>query len=125
MKPPVKNDRIDRILASDDELIPSSGFLSSVMDRVQEEAAVPAPIPFPWKRFVSGILLVLGVFGWGAFEAFRSLLSAARSFALPQLQVPAAAGHASASAGWVVLALVVSLLSWLLARRIAGTSGLL
>ena len=51
---PTKTDRaamdstaIDRILAAEEELIPSSGFASSVMERVQEEAALPPPIPFP------------------------------------------------------------------------------
>ena len=46
---------IERILATEEELIPSSGFLASVMERVHEEARTPAPIPFPWKRAVPGI----------------------------------------------------------------------
>ena len=125
MNPLNKNDRIDRILASDDELIPSSGFLSAVMESVHKEAATPPPIPFPWRRFVPCIVLALGVFGWSAFEAFRYLRSAARQVSLSQLQFSPAAGHQLASAGWIALALVVSLLCWLLARRIAGTSGLL
>ena len=31
----------------EEELIPSSGFLASVMECVEEEAAAPPPIPFP------------------------------------------------------------------------------
>ena len=123
--------RIDRILASDEPLIPSSGFLGSVMERVREEAATPPPIPFPWKRAVPGILLIAGVFGWAAFELIRLGLPAAgslaaagsASFAMPHFS--AAAAQPFEPAGWVALALGTSLLSWLLARRLAGRSGLL
>ena len=51
------NERMDEILGTERELVPSSGFLASVMDRVREEAATPPPIPFPWKRAVPGIVL--------------------------------------------------------------------
>ena len=54
----MKTERLDRILAAEEELVPSSGFLSSVMECVQEEAATPAPIPFPWKRVVLGVGIV-------------------------------------------------------------------
>lgn len=114
---------IDRILATDDELIPSSGFLASVMDRVKEEARTPAPIPFPWKRAVPGIALAAGVFGWGAFEFIRHAPSAAQSipFTAPHVSIPV--GRPLEQAGWVALALVISLVSWLLSRRLAGQSG--
>ena len=49
------NDELDRILASDDALEPSSGFSSSVMEAVRREAAAPASPPFPWARFGIGI----------------------------------------------------------------------
>ena len=123
--------RIDRILASDEPLIPSSGFLGSVMERVREEAAAPPPIPFPWKRAVPGILLIAGIFGWATFELIRHGLPAAGSLAavgsasitMPHLSV--AATQPFEPAGWVALALGTSLLSWLLARSLAGRSGLL
>ncbi|MDR3774049.1 MAG: hypothetical protein P4L26_11910, partial [Terracidiphilus sp.] len=41
--------RVDRILSSEEAFVPSSGFLAAVMDRVEQEAAAPPPIPFPWK----------------------------------------------------------------------------
>jgi hypothetical protein len=115
---------IDRILATDEELIPSSGFLASVMERVQEEARMPAPIPFPWKRAVPGIVLAAGVFSWGAVEFVRLAIPAAKgmAFSLPHFS---AAGRPLEQAGWVALALGVSLLSWMLSRRITGQSGLL
>jgi hypothetical protein len=115
---------IDNILASDEELIPSSGFLASVMERVQEEANATAPIPFPWKRAIPGILLAGGVFGWGAYEFARHSVLSVGSIAFTAPQIPAALERPLEQAGWVAMALVVSLVSWLLSRRLAGQSGL-
>jgi hypothetical protein len=121
---------IDLILAAEEELMPSSGFLASVMERVQQEAAAPSPIPFPWKRAIPGILLAAGVFGWGIFELIHFGWPAPGSSTLNSLTLasphlsPAVAASAE-SAGWVALALGASLLSWLLSRRLAGRGGLL
>lgn len=42
------NDELDRILTSnDDDILPSSGLVASVMEAVRSEAATPSPIPFP------------------------------------------------------------------------------
>lgn len=122
--------RIEHILATEEELIPSSGFLASVMERVQEEAAAPEPIPFPWARAVPGILLLAGVFGWCGFELVHLGLPALGSPTLSSLTYiarhlsPAVAGSIE-SAGLVVVALSASLFSWLLSRRLAGRGGLL
>ncbi|MGA2170704.1 MAG: hypothetical protein ABSG62_21145 [Terracidiphilus sp.] len=117
--------KIDEILATEEELVPSSGFLAAVMESVREEAEMPAPIPFPWKQAVPGFLLAAGVFGWGAVELVRLGVPAMKgvSFAAPHL--PAAMVQPMEQVGWVALALGASLLSWLLSRRLAGRSGLL
>ncbi|HVU46307.1 MAG TPA: hypothetical protein VHD85_09290 [Terracidiphilus sp.] len=115
---------IDRILASDEALAPSSGFLAAVMARVQEEAATPAPIPFPWKRAIPGIVLAACVLGWGAYECLRHVLQNAQQFSFALPHVPAAAESALVPAGWVVLALAASLLSWIYASRMARGTGL-
>jgi hypothetical protein len=121
---------IDHILAAEEELIPSSGFLASVMERVQMEAAVPPPTPFPWARVLPGILLTAGVLAWAGFEAVHLGLPAlgrpaVDSFILaPPHLSPVFAGSVE-SAGWVALALGVSLASWLFSRRLAGRGGLL
>lgn len=117
--------RIDQILATEGELIPSSGFMASVMERVEEEAAAPAPIPFPWKRAIPGIVFATGVFGWGAVEMVRVGFPAVHTLPLPPPHLSAGSMHSVESAGWVAMALGVSLLSWLLSRRLAGRGGLL
>ncbi len=117
--------RLDRILAQEEQLVPSSGFLASVMERVQEEAAIPAPIPFPWKRAFPGMVFAGGVLGWCGFELARMGMLTARA-------IPVSAPHVSAAligpleqTGWVAMALAVSLASWVLSRRLAGRSGLI
>ncbi|MEM7582594.1 MAG: hypothetical protein AAF560_04380 [Acidobacteriota bacterium] len=56
-----KIDELDRILTSEEELQPMTGFSVRVMRAVREEAATPAPIPFPWERFLPGVLLNAGL----------------------------------------------------------------
>jgi hypothetical protein len=57
------SDPLDRLLATHfapgEELPSSSGFASSVMDALQAEASAPAPIQFPWRRVVPGIIAIV------------------------------------------------------------------
>jgi hypothetical protein len=118
---------IDQILAGEEELMPSSGFLASVMERVRQEAALPPPVPFPWELAVPGILIAGGVLGWVGYELVRSGLPLMSAFTVtlgPQ-RLPAVTVLALEQAGWVALALGSSLASWLLSRRLAGASGIL
>ena len=43
----MRDDEIDRILSSEEGIVPSSGFTVSVMEEVMREASTPPPIPFP------------------------------------------------------------------------------
>jgi len=49
-------DDLERLLSSDDALVPSSGFASSVMEAVQRAADEPPPLRFPWWRFIVGVV---------------------------------------------------------------------
>jgi hypothetical protein len=115
----MENTNLDRILGSEEELAPSSGFLASVMERVREEAAAPPPIPFPWKRAVPGMVLAVGVLGWSGVELLRRGLPALQQVAMLRPQVIVTLTQPMEQAGWVALALGISLLSLLLARRVA------
>jgi hypothetical protein len=116
---------LDAMLALEEEITPSSGFLSAVMERVQEEASAPPPIPFPWKRAVPGIALVAGVFGWLGMELVRAGVPAIGQSLPSTVQIPPGLIQPMEQAGWVGLALAVSLASWLLGRRLAGRAELL
>ena len=111
---------IDRILATEETLLPSSGFLASVMERVREEAAAPAPIPFPWKRALPGMVVAAGILGAGAFEFVRHALPPAGELTLAVPQISVVALRPLEQVGWVVLALGASLFSWMLSKRLAG-----
>jgi hypothetical protein len=124
-----KTSNLDRILDAERELAPSSGFVSAVMERVREEAAAPKPIPFPWKRVMPGAVVALGGVAWIGVELVRQGMRAG----VPDLHVLSVLpSHVSLhmsgtieDAAWVAAALGVSLLSWLLARRMIGSRGML
>jgi hypothetical protein len=116
---------MNAMLASEAEIVPSSGFLSAVMERVKEEASAPAPIPFPWKRALPGLALVAGVFGWMGVELVRAGATAMTQSSGAMVQIPPGLVQPMEQAGWVGLGLAVSLASWLLTRRLAGRSELL
>jgi hypothetical protein len=117
--------RLDEILATEEALLPSSGFLAAVMENVEREARAMPPIPFPWKRAIPGIVLAVVVFGWSAVELVRLVVAAMKQGSLAAPHVPPGLVQPMEQVGWVALALGLSLGSWLLARRFAGQSGLL
>jgi hypothetical protein len=112
--------KLDAILAHEEAIVPSSGFLARVMDKVEEEAVAPPPIPFPWKRAIPGFVLAGGVLGWGAVETVQYAMQQTGGLALPKIQVAASLSEPMQQAGWVVAALAAAAASWLLARRLAG-----
>jgi len=115
-------DAIDPILATDEEIVASSGFVAAAMERVRQEAATPAPIPFPWKRAVPGIVLAAGVFGWGAWEAIRSVVPAMQEMTLNAPVLTPAGGRDLWDAGWVALAVGAALFCWMLSVRMVRQS---
>jgi len=116
---------MEAILSGEEEIVPSSGFLASVMDRVHQEAALPAPISFPWKRAVALILPVAGVCAWGVVELFRAGLPAMKLLPVTQLHLSANMMRPIEVAGWLALALGISLVSVIFSRQLAGRGGLL
>lgn len=120
-----KQDALDAILHGEEALVPSSGFLASVMERVQEEAAAPAPIPFPWHRVLPGIILAALSFGWILVLVLRHLPQIVASLSAPEAPFSMTLTKPMQDVAWILLALGISLASWLFSRRIAGRSGLL
>jgi hypothetical protein len=102
---------LDRILVSEEPLVPSSGFAASVVERARDAASAPPPLPFPWRRFVLGLLVTValsGVCGWSlarlhGIEAMRTAVGGAlAAFADPRLARPLA-GAAAAIVGTYLL----------------------
>jgi hypothetical protein len=57
----MNDEDLDQLLMEREEIVPSSGFLASVMEAVHQEAAAPAPIPFPWKWAVPGFVVTVAM----------------------------------------------------------------
>lgn len=117
----MKDDDIDRILSKEQEIIPSSGFLGSVMDALQREATAP-PIPFPWKRALPG-LTAAGLALVSVLVATISLfIRGTVTQPLPSELLSSFAliigAWKTVGASWIVLALVLSLASVKLSRRL-------
>ena len=55
-KMPLPDAAVDAALRAEDGILPSSGFADGVMAAVRREATAPAPLPFPWKRALPGMI---------------------------------------------------------------------
>jgi len=120
----MKDEELDRILSKQTDMAPSSGFVHSVMDVVRTEAAVPPPIPFPWRWALPGIAAFGAAIVWLIILAFRlpatgaansSFWSDAATHVAPWWNALEMAG-----AGWILLAVLLTLLSVQLSMRLAG-----
>jgi hypothetical protein len=110
---------IDRILSqsTSDEILPSLGFTATVMEGVRREAGAPPAISFPWKRALPG--LAAGIFT--VVLLMIQLIMLATSAPEPKVS-----GHTiveqlgeltvRSGAGWILLALMLSLISVKMAR---------
>ena len=121
---------LDRVLRKREEIVPSSGFVASVMEAVQQEAAAPAPIPFPWKWALPGLIvsvaLALGLIGWWVYMGARvsySVRSVAAAIPVERLSTllphPQIAASMMVALEWSVLALLVSFAAAWFSMRIA------
>jgi len=120
----MRDDDLDRILSKEQEIIPSSGFVSSVMDAIQREEGAPPVIPFPWKRALPG--LAAAGLAMAAIFAAGVMLFAERS---ETQQAPATLSSAFAlvfevwktvGASWIALALALSFASVKVSMRFAS-----
>ncbi|MBV9267073.1 MAG: hypothetical protein JO061_12965 [Acidobacteriaceae bacterium] len=98
-------DEIDRILSSEENIVPSSGFTESVLRAAQERAAAPQPIPFPWKRALAGIAAWVTI-----------LCTFLAQLARPAAQAPSA--WVNNAIVWPLLASLVSLAGLLWTKRL-------
>jgi hypothetical protein len=103
---------LDRILSGEADLVPSSGFVSAVMDAARSEASAPPPIPFPWKRALPGIAAWALALAFLIVAAFRQ---ASESAAAPSTMHKVLSSLTTAlraaqafGAGWIVAALLLS-----------------
>jgi hypothetical protein len=120
----MKDTEMDRILSKQDEIVPSSGFTALVMEAVRREAEAPAPIPFPWKRALPGLLLVgaaivlVGIVGVAAVVQLSHGSAVAQVPTIPPLSLSASSKGGPAI--WTALALLMAFISVKISMRLAG-----
>jgi hypothetical protein len=114
-------DEIDRILSEEQAILPSSEFAASVMAAVLREASASAPLAFPWRRVLPGLVasgLALALLVQQVFV--QPGISAARFYPawLPTFVHIMEAGERF-GVQWVTLALFLAFASMWLSARLA------
>jgi hypothetical protein len=118
----MKPDEIDRILGSEEPIVPSSGFTASVMETIRSNAVAPEPISFPWRRAIPGVAA-------GAIAVAVLLIVAAIALMHPQAQVGSSSDSAALGAvvryfadpadAWLGFGALLSLAALLFGFRVA------
>jgi hypothetical protein len=118
----MKQEDIDRILSGKQEIVPSSGFLDSVMDAVRREAVAPPPIAFPWRRAAPGLAVAFLAIVWVLVATIVLFTHASAGQSLPFAFVIILQAAKTVRAGWIAMALVTSFASVKLSNRLAVRS---
>ncbi len=119
----MRDDELDRIFFDEAGIEPSPGFAARVMDTIRHEATAPPPIPFPWKCFLPGltawilILVVVVIRGFAPVAASPATLTRWLPI-LTRLLSGMLQASKTVGAGWIVLALLLSLASAMLSLRL-------
>ena len=125
----MNQDELDRILSEHVSehtgIVPSSGFVSGVMDAVRREASTPPPIPFPWIRALPALAAAAFVLGTMIVVLLRS--SSAGVTPTPSIASRVAAAIAAVvetatmyGVGWILLAIALTVVSISLSMRLAA-----
>jgi hypothetical protein len=114
------NNAFNSKIPVEEEIMPSSGFVASVMDAVRQEAAAPQPIAFPWRRALPGLTAV----GAASVMFFVAVVRMLKMPMKPsRINVAAVESWLhllpQTNAGWVGFALLLTLLALLFSLRLA------
>jgi hypothetical protein len=128
----MSDDELDRMLSAEQGIVPSANFARNVMAKLRQEAAAPAPIPFPWKRALPGLVLcVLSLAAMCVAAFLRTAPQRLHNTPDPSIWATMWTGLSSnligllraanvGGLGWIVLALVLTLASVTLSLRLIG-----
>ena len=120
----MRDEELDRVLSAEGGIVPSSGFTAAVMEAVRREAATPPPLPFPWKRALPGLLICVALLVLAGISRMPAGIPALPDAGgLVSLATAALTSAARLGAGWVALALLLTVGSVALSRRLTGWRG--
>ncbi len=119
----------DRALGTgSDSILPSSGFAEAVMTAVHREATAPAPLAFPWKRALPGLIVAAAVVITAVAAAFvwflRTLRASSVQFSTPLPDWPARFApfaHHAVDALWVAVSVMICAACLLFCRRLISS----
>lgn len=137
MKRPTTNlsdDALDRLIdehltGGSEQLEPSSGFVLSVMESIEAQAAEPPPIAFPWRRALPGlfallcclVVLVAALLRVSAGSAFGGTALGLDGQFVSSLRHIVTAGEMTLS--WIAVAAFLSIAAVAASFRLTGRSG--
>jgi len=124
----VMNDaEIERILSGRDEIVPSSGFVASVMEGVRRQAVTPPPIPFPWKRALPILGLAIGAVVLTSLFALTVVFAVAHGNATLDQGLAVnrgldfwPQGSLGSALAWAAVSLLATFMALKLSMRLAG-----
>lgn len=109
----MRPEELDRLLSEEPDIVPSSGFVASVMEAVTAEATA-SPLRFPWKRAWPLAAGFAALALWLAILQFRPEVTTGPDlYAWFEIVVPMATGWV---AGGLLMAVVITAWSLRLAR---------
>lgn len=108
-------------------ILPSSGFADNVMTAIYREVNAPAPIPFPWKRAVPGLIA-----GLAAIALLCALMpSILHTISISARRAPAVSihwqaflappSHHTANVTWLGTSVAISLACLAFCRRLVSS----
>jgi hypothetical protein len=107
----MNHDDIDQVLAIAEKIAPSPGFLASVMEEVEREAAAPAPLEFPWIRVLPQFLATIVAIAAAIWHAIGVLSDPAIIAALNEQILQLSTLAAGMGLQWIVLAVAMTVIS--------------
>ena len=114
----MNNDDIQRILADEDKITPSTGFPVSVMAAVQREATAPQPLDFPWFHALPGFLATVAAFGVALWQGIGALRDPAIVAALDEQLHQFTTFAVDIGLQWILLAVAITIISLMLSSTL-------
>lgn len=124
-KQETKPGMLDQVLATEDALVPSSGFAAGVMERVTEAAARSyKPLAFPWRRVLPGIILLVAGLAYMGMQLIKTLSTAgvtqASNFAPLTAFTIVYNQQNLLMLQWLAAAAALTLITWSITQRLVG-----
>lgn len=116
------HDDIDRILADEEHVTPSPGFLDSVMKAVEVEAAAPRSSAFPWLRALPGLLAMVAAFAVATWHGISLLRDPAAMAVFDQQLGQLTSAAAGIGLQWITVAVAITIVSMMLPSCLVRSS---